>query len=355
MSKTTIAQAIDLAYEQDKNGSDRKHLGMSQIGAECERQIWYSFNKAKTVQHSGRLLRLFQFGHDMEQGFADLLKSIGFRVYLDNPATGEQFHVQDPDNKFFSGSLDGVAVSPSDVEFYGVEPDTAYLVDYKTANKSSFNQFVKKGLFDWNIKYYLQLICYMGFSDQLGKKPIRDAMIFVFNKDNHEIATETIKFNQELFDAMRARAFMIVESEKPPVRISDDPENFKCRFCDYKEICHGEELAEPSCRLCGFCQKKAAKGERCEKGYKLTPCAEHIYNPNVFEDDFIPIQYHMDDGAMEYDAIVNAPARNKDKFGDKPVLTSKEIYELYLQNDDKELIDTILEFAGKFDAGVDWL
>jgi len=80
-----------------------------------------------------------------------------------------------------------------------------------------------------------------------------------------------------------------------------------------------------------------------------------MYNPHVFEDDFIPIQYHMDKGAMEYDGMVNSPVRNKDKFGDKPVLTSKEIYELYTNNPDKEIVDVILKFAGKYDAAVEWL
>lgn len=353
MSKTTISQAIDLAYEQKNGGNTRSHLGMSQIGADCERSLWYAFNKAKTVQHSGRMLRLFQFGHDMEDNFSSLMESIGFRVYSGN--NEGQFHVQDTENKFFSGSLDSVAVSPSDVDFDGVKPDTPYVVDFKTASKSSFNQFVKKGLKDWNIKYFIQLQCYMGFSAQLGKKQITNAMIFVFNKDNHEIATECIEFMPEIFEAMRMRAKNIVELEKPPMRISDDPTNFKCRFCDYKDICHGEELAEPSCRLCGYCQKKAGKGERCEKGYKLNPCAEHMYNPYVFEDDFMPVEYHIEIGAMEYDSFVNSPQRNKDKFGDKPVLTSKEIYELYLRNEDQDLVDTMLKFVGKFDSTVTWL
>jgi len=200
MSKTTIAQAIDIEYASKNVSSKRKHIGMSQIGADCERQLWYSFNQCLTVEHDGRLLRLFQFGHDMEQGFADLLKSVGFRVYLHGE--GAELTAQDPDNVFFSGTADAVAVSPDTDIFDGVKPNTPYVVDFKTASKRNFNQFIKNGLLEWNQKYFMQLQCYMGFSEQFGKKPITNAMIFVFNKDNHEIATQCIEFNPEVFEAM---------------------------------------------------------------------------------------------------------------------------------------------------------
>lgn len=352
MSKTTIAQAIDIEYASKNVSSKRKHIGMSQIGADCERQLWYSFNQCLTVEHDGRLLRLFQFGHDMEQGFADLLKSVGFRVYLHGE--GAELTAQDPDNVFFSGTADAVAVSPDTDIFDGVKPNTPYVVDFKTASKINFNQFIKNGLLEWNQKYFMQLQCYMGFSEQFGKKPITNAMIFVFNKDNHEIATQCIEFNPEVFEAMRERANMLVDSEKPPVRLSDDPDFFKCRFCDYHDICHGELLAEPSCRNCGFGQKKISKGERCEKGFDMQPCVNHVFNPYMFDGDFIPIQFHPEHDALEYDGFVNCPPKSKDKFCNKPTLTSKEIHEIYLSGD-QETIDTILKFAGKFDASVEWL
>ena len=355
MSKTTIAQAIDYEYQSKHVSQHRKHLGISTIGAECERSLWYQFNQCKLIQHEGRMLRLFEFGHEMEKSFNELLKSVGFRVYDKNPKTGEQWQVQDPENKFFSGSVDCIAVSPDDIEFEGVKSNTPYIVDHKTAGNSSFNNFVKNGLAVWNMKYFIQLQCYMGFSEQFGKKKINNAMIFVFNKNNHEIATECIEFNQSVFDLMREKAKNIVELEKPPYRISDDPDSFKCRFCDYKEICHGEELAEPSCRNCGFGNKSAKHGEKCDKGFDMTPCVNHVYNPYIFDGDFVPIQFHPEHDAMDYDGFVNAPPKSKDKFGDKPVLTSKEVFELYQNGGNQELINTMLKFAGKFDASVEWL
>lgn len=354
MSKPTIAQAIDHEYAQKNNSGHRSHIGISQIGKECDRAVWYMFNKCKTIVHEGRMLRLFQFGHDAEQEFAKLLQSVGFRVYTENPQTGEQWHVQDPENFFFSGSLDTVAVSPDDIEFHGVEKNTPYIIDYKTVSQTSFNQFVKHGLFKWRIEYYAQLQCYMGFSDQLGKKPVRKAMIFVFNKNNHEIHTECVDFNPDYFEAMREKAKLIVQSEKPPMRISDDPDNFKCRFCDYKDICHDGFMSEPSCRNCGFCRKHLVHGEKCDKGFNLKPCANHVYNPFLLSEDFQILEFHPEHDAMEYDGFVNAPFKSKDKFGDKPVVNSKELYELHKGNKDQDLIDTILKFCGKFDASVEW-
>ncbi len=340
-----------MQYEADNPAGHRPHLGISGIGADCERSLWYQFHQAKTPRFPGRMLRLFQFGHDIEPELGKLLESIGFRTYLSNPQTGGQFRVQSPDNYFFGGSMDAIAVSPEEELFDGVKPSTPYIVDFKTCSNSSFQKFVRNGLKDWNFKYYCQLQCYMGFSEQLGRGQVKDAMLMAINKDNHELHVETVEFNQSIFDAMKMRADMIVMSEKPPARYSDDRENMKCRFCDYAEICHGEDLPEPSCRLCGYHKKHLVHGEKCEKGLNLTSCAEHMYNPYVFEDDFVPITFH--NGAMEYDAFVNGPHRAKDLVTtDKPVLTSREIYDLHMLKD-QTMIDTLLAFSARYRASVD--
>lgn len=352
MSKITIAQAIDEEYAHSQKESRRTHIGISQIGKPCERALWYTFNQCTTKKFDGRMLRLFQFGHDIESELASLLTSIGFRVYTSNPKTGDQYHVQDPENYFFSGSLDAVAVSPSDVEFEGVEKSTPYIVDFKTAGQSSFNQFVKHGLMKWRIEYYAQLQCYMGFSDQLGKKPVTKSMIFVINKNNHEISTETVNFNPDFFEAVREKAKLLVQSEKLPYKINEDPESFACRFCEHKDICHNGFIPEISCRNCGFGNKNLKHGEKCDKGFDMKPCANHVYNPYLFSDDFVIIKFHDEYDAMEYDGFINAPHKAKGKFGDKPVVTSKELYELHLNNNEQETIDKILTFCGKFGATV---
>jgi hypothetical protein len=147
------------------------------------------------------------------------------------------------------------------------------------------------------------------------------------------------------------RAEMIVISEKPPAKYSEERDNMKCRFCDYSEICHGEELPEPSCRLCGFHKKSTIHGEKCEKEYKMISCPEHMYNPHVFDGDFIPITFHND--VMEYDGFINGPHKAKDLVkSDKPILTSKEIYDTYMTHD-QPMIDTLLSFVARYNASVE--
>jgi len=352
MQKIEIASAIDEQYAQSTPNSTRSHIGISQIGKKCQRALWYSFNKCTTQSFEGRMLRLFQFGHDIEPQLAKLLESVGFRVYLNNPINGEQYHVQDPDNYFFSGSLDAVAVSPADVEFEGVKPSTPYIVDFKTSNQNSFNRMVKYGLEFTRVEYYNQLQCYMGFSEQLGKKKVTDAMIFVINKNNHEIYTETIVFDDAVFQSMREKAKFIVESEKPPYRINEDKDSFDCRLCEHKDICHNKFLAEISCRNCGFHKKSLAHGEKCEKGFGDKPCSNHVYNPFIFDGDFIPVKFHEQHDAMEFDCFINGPHKAKGaiKIKDKPVLTSKELYDLHLDGGDEETIKEILSLTETYDA-----
>lgn len=343
-----LIQAIDDKFASSQVSTQRKHIGISSIGNACDRALWYAFNHCLTVQHDGRLLRLFGFGHQIENEMADLLRSVGWKVLTENPRTKQQWAVQDPDNAYFSGSLDGVAVSPADVVFDGVSPSDAHVIDFKTSNDKSFHTFVKKGLIEWNYKYYCQLQCYMGFSHQLGR-PINKGMLFAINKNNHELHYEIVEFSQAVFDACRSKAEMIVISENIPAKASEDAKSMICRFCDYKDICHNGRIAEPSCRNCGYCKKSLKDGDSCEKGYSLNPCEDHLYNPALLPSS--PTGYHVEISVMEYEAYANGNSRHKDKFDDKPLLTSKEIYDIF-NCDDEHVIKDLIKFVKQFDASV---
>jgi len=51
----------------------RHHLGISIIGDDCSRKLWYSFRWVKLIQHEGRMRRLFNRGHHEEPLFEKFL------------------------------------------------------------------------------------------------------------------------------------------------------------------------------------------------------------------------------------------------------------------------------------------
>ena len=62
-------EAIYRVYETKakRNAQEREYLGLSAMGSDCDRAIWYSFRWAVPPEgHDGRMLRLFETGHREE-------------------------------------------------------------------------------------------------------------------------------------------------------------------------------------------------------------------------------------------------------------------------------------------------
>ena len=79
---------MDDAYRGEEDAF-RSHLGASQIGRECDRQLWLGFRWAKRARFDGRILRLFNRGHLEEARFVAMLKCIGCEVWYEKPDGGQ--------------------------------------------------------------------------------------------------------------------------------------------------------------------------------------------------------------------------------------------------------------------------
>src|SRR5690606_21675374 len=79
-------------YWKSRGGAEkpRQYLGMSAIGKECDRALWYGFRHAAREEFEGRLYRLFNRGHREEATFAEELRGIGCTVLLEDEK-GKQF------------------------------------------------------------------------------------------------------------------------------------------------------------------------------------------------------------------------------------------------------------------------
>ena len=105
----------------------RQYLGASRLGASCERALQYEFAKAPVDpgrDTSGRILRIFERGHVMEDCMVMWLREAGFDLRT-RKADGEQFGFSAAGGRL-KGHVDGVIVagpcllytspSPRDVE-----------------------------------------------------------------------------------------------------------------------------------------------------------------------------------------------------------------------------------------------
>lgn len=236
MFQPTIPEAIvahiDAAL-QKKRGEQppRRYLGASAIGAECERQLAYSYHqtpKDEGADFKGRTLRIFDMGHDGEERMAEYMRLAGFdlRTHGDD---GRQFGISDAGDRF-KGHLDGI--------IYGgpVIPGLTYpcIWENKALGDKSWKDFVKNGLKESKPVYYAQVQVYMAY------KEVPVCIFTALNRDTGEIHVEIVAFNA--VDAQRYvdRAVRIVETRNPEEvpKPFKDRSDFRCKFCDYRMRCH---------------------------------------------------------------------------------------------------------------------
>ena len=105
-----ISQAVDKAIvEKNSKRERRKYLGASSIGDECSRKIQYRYLNYPQDEGSGfsaRTLRIFEFGHYIEDYAAMWLRDAGFDLRTEDKM-GQQFGFSIADDEI-KGHIDGV-------------------------------------------------------------------------------------------------------------------------------------------------------------------------------------------------------------------------------------------------------
>ena len=119
----------------------RQYLGASRLGASCERQLQYEYAGAPVDPgrgFSGRLLRIFERGHRMEEAMAGWLRMAGFGLETERH-DGQQFGFSALDGRL-QGHVDGVLSAGPDWLSYPA------LWESKCLGASPWRQLAKSGL-----------------------------------------------------------------------------------------------------------------------------------------------------------------------------------------------------------------
>lgn len=243
----------------NKDNSPRNYLGLSGLGDECKRAVWYDFRKVAKKDFPPRMMRLFRRGDREEFVFVWLLRGIGFTIY-EVDEDGRQFKVKDFEDHL-SGSCDGFGEAPED--FFIKDPQP-FLIEFKSYNDDRFEKLCSVGVKESDPKYYSQLQGYMGYFELEG------ALFCAVNKNDDRLWFEWVDFDKHFFKRLVGLAEHILTSQEPPERISNNPSWWKCKNrkfqCAYYEQCHAGKQSDRNCRSC----KWATPGEKgswdCGKG-----------------------------------------------------------------------------------------
>ena len=256
---STVQSMID-AHEEERQEEPRTHLGASLIGHKCERLIWLTFRWAVREKLPGRMLRLFQRGHDEEKKMVHWLQNIGC-VFRENVSRIDfDGHV--------SGTPDGIIES-------GVPTaeKTPHLFECKTANEKSFNDLEKKGVKLSKPQHYMQMQVYM-----LGANLDR-ALYAVTCKNDDRLYFERVKLDKMWANAMIAKGQQIAVSQTMPPPLSASPTWYECKMCAAYAFCHqGVAVTERNCRTCASSRPDARGQWYCigEKDKELMTAKEQV-------------------------------------------------------------------------------
>ena len=220
---------IDDWCEKEYSDGHRNHLGGSQIGKQCSRELYYSFRWVKEQdfnsydaegnisRSAGQVMRLFQRGHKEEISFTEYLVGIGCRLEF---TPDNQARIVDVGGHF-GGSLDNVGYMP---ERYKI-PDR-FLFEFKTMNMSYFNKLkrlekknnsagVVKPIFPEVFPVYWSQVCIYGY-----KMGLKYVYFMGVDKNTDALHIEIVTIDWEHGKTMLDKAAMIITATTPPPRVS---------------------------------------------------------------------------------------------------------------------------------------
>lgn len=230
---------IDAALQAEQAKQEpRRYLGGSRIGAACERQLQYEFFAAPKdagKDFEGRILRIFERGHWAESAVIRWLRLAGVTIETAD-ADGEQFGFSEHGG-LFAGHCDGIITGGPGV--FGPFPR---LWENKGVKAETWNALAKHGLRKEAPVYWAQCHIYMQ-KFGLAENP---ALFSAVNADTMEIYWEAVSYNQsaaEMLDAKAARILRACLAGEPLPRLSQDPSFYQCKWCSWRDRCHGKAAA----------------------------------------------------------------------------------------------------------------
>lgn len=300
------------------NSGPRYHLGASIIGRDCDRELVYSFRQCTKPWFPGKILRLFDRGHEEEfrlVEFLHLIKGVKIEAYdpetiydlwhcsdsleyvialrdepgqellcnwicvTDSPrhvAAASQQGIVIPEPKqfkfkgykgHFSGSLDGIATGFPGLEPYGLSAESRLLAEFKTHGLNSFKKIIADDTFRRSKpEHWDQMQTYIEAKDLDG------GMYFAVCKNDDDIWAEFVPRDRNRALAINHKAAQIIDARRLPPRIpGSSASHYRCRFCDHRAACHMGQPVEKSCRSCKFAGAVEGGKWHCDKWGKVIP------------------------------------------------------------------------------------
>lgn len=241
-----IAEAHKAKRRKD---NPREYVGASGIGSPCDAALEFSLRGFPDNDLDGKLLRIFELGHKIEDLVVADLKMAGMWVSEKNPDTNYQWAYSDLGGHV-KAHVDGLCTA-------GADTDELMVLEIKSMNKSNFAKFQKHGVKVSHPKYYDQCQTVMGMAK------LKKAFFVAYCKDNSDYHHEIVEADPMHQSFLSSRVEKVFDGRAE--RISDSPDDWRCRGCFKSEACWEDKVPAVKCPTCKFSTPNPKGGWHCTK------------------------------------------------------------------------------------------
>jgi len=204
-----LKELIDKYYQDKRNEREKRRFYISDAG-KCPRQIFFKFKKAPCKEMEPRILRIFDQGNYVHLRLMRDLFSLGVVVASE---------IDIPPTEDVGGRADAVVRIDNEL----------YVVDFK-----SINSMILDKMEEPKEDHILQVQLYLHFFN------IKKGILLYEGKDTSMIKEFFIDYDKKIAEKILknfSRLKINVEKNLVPKRIKEFPNDWQCKYCQFREIC----------------------------------------------------------------------------------------------------------------------
>jgi len=206
-----LREIIDKFYLDRQRDKEQRHFYITDAGR-CGRAIFFKFKNVPRKEMEANILRLFDHGDHIHQLIMKpLLSTRDIHVVASE--------VDIPPQEVISGRADAILSDGKEL----------FVLDIK-----SMNSMIFRTLSEPKQENVDQLQLYLYYFR------IPKGILLYVNKDNLELKEFLVEYNPTTAENLIANLTFLrnqINSDTVPSRLIDYPDNWQCRYCQYKEVC----------------------------------------------------------------------------------------------------------------------
>ena len=206
-----LKELIDKFYLSREKDRGQSHFYITDAG-KCFRSVFFKFKNVPREDIKANILRLFDHGDHIHQLIMKPLLSI-----RDIHVVAAEVNI--PPQELISGRADAIVSCGKEL----------YVLDIK-----SMNSMIFKGLDSPKEENIGQVQLYMHYFQ------IPKGILLYVNKDTQELKEFVVSYDKKLAESLLKGLKELktkIDSNIIPERMEGYPENWQCRYCQFKEIC----------------------------------------------------------------------------------------------------------------------